>query len=123
MARHHDHSFPKSCRLRKRAEFLDVQRCGRRVESRSYIGLFVRRGDRTTRLGITTTRRLGPAVVRNRARRVVREAFRHGRLALPPGVDLIVIPKTAAIGLDAPGAADDLAVLGRRVCLALERTC
>lgn len=121
MARPHDQAFPKSCRLRKRAEFLDVQGNGRRVESRSYIGLFVERGGDTSRLGITTAKRLGPAAVRNRARRLVREAFRRGRLSLPPGVDLVVIPKRGALSLDGYSAADDLARLGDRVREAVER--
>lgn len=44
-----------------------------------------------SRLGITTTRRLGKAVQRNRARRLVREAYRTHRGALPPGFDLIFV--------------------------------
>jgi ribonuclease P protein component len=123
MARHLDQAFPKSCRLRKRAEFVHVQTNGRRIESRAYIGLFVQRGQEPPRLGITTTKRLGPAVVRNRARRLVREAFRRGELALPPGIDLVVIPKTAATELDGAGAAQDLARLASRVRRALERSC
>ena len=43
------------------------------------------------RLGITATRRIGGAVVRNRARRRVRELFRRYAAALvDPGVDLVV---------------------------------
>jgi ribonuclease P protein component len=121
MARSIDQAFPKSNRLRKRAEFLDVQGKGRRVESRAYIGLYVGRGGEATRLGITTTKKLGPAVARNRARRIVREAFRRGLLGLPRGVDFVVIPKHAAIGLGGDAAAEDLARLGRRVREALGR--
>jgi len=121
MARPIDQAFPKTSRLRKRAEYLDVQGNGRRVESRAHIGLFVRREGGVTRLGITTTKKLGPAVVRNRARRVVREAFRRGEIALPAGVELVVIPKHAAVGLTGEAAAEDLARLGERVREALER--
>ena len=43
------------------------------------------------RLGITATRRLGGAVVRNRARRRIRELFRrHGDGLLERGVDVVV---------------------------------
>jgi ribonuclease P protein component len=116
-----DQTLPKSCRLRKRDEFLDVQGTGRRVESRAYIGLYVDRGGDAGRLGITTTKRLGPAVVRNRARRLVREAFRKGILTIPPGVDLVVIPKQGALALDGNSAADELARLGARVREVVER--
>jgi ribonuclease P protein component len=43
------------------------------------------------RLGIAATRKLGGAVARNRAKRLIREVFRRNKLA--PGFDLVVIPK------------------------------
>ena len=45
------------------------------------------------RLGISASRRLGGAVVRNRWKRLLREAFRLTRPRLPEGLDLIVIPR------------------------------
>jgi ribonuclease P protein component len=48
------------------------------------------------RLGLSVSRKLGAAVVRNRWKRLLREAFRRHRTRLPEGVDLIVIPKIAA---------------------------
>jgi len=45
------------------------------------------------RLGMSVSRRVGPAVARNRWKRLLREAFRHARPDLPPGVDLVVIPR------------------------------
>ena len=44
-----------------------------------------------SRLGVTATRRLGKAVVRNRARRLVREAYRTHRDEFPAGFDLVVV--------------------------------
>ena len=45
------------------------------------------------RLGLSVSRKLGGAVVRNRWKRLLREAFRLSREQLPPGVDLVVIPR------------------------------
>ena len=45
------------------------------------------------RLGITVTRRVGNAVVRSRAKRLVREAFRATRKLWAPDIDLVVIVK------------------------------
>ena len=110
-----DQRFPKRSRLRKRAEFLVVQNQGRPVHSRAFVGLFLATGGTTVRLGITTTRRMGCAVIRNRARRLVREAYRRGTIELPAGVDLVVIAKRQAVGMPARAIFDDLALLGRRV--------
>src|SRR5437773_3779332 len=46
------------------------------------------------RLGRSVSRKVGPAVVRNRLRRLYREAFRLSRHELPVGLDLILIPRS-----------------------------
>jgi ribonuclease P protein component len=43
------------------------------------------------RLGIAATKKLGDAVERNRAKRLIREVFRRNKLA--PGFDVVVVPK------------------------------
>ena len=70
------------------------------------------RDGRPTRLGIAATRKLGMAVQRNRAKRLVRELFR--RHPAPSGFDLVVIPRRSL--LDAPFSsleADYVATLAR----------
>lgn len=49
-----------------------------------------------SRLGLSVSRKVGNAVVRNRWKRVVREAFRMHAGELPPRLDLIVVPKRNA---------------------------
>jgi ribonuclease P protein component len=44
------------------------------------------------RFGMSVSRQVGSAVVRNRLRRLYREAFRLTRDTLPPGLDIVVIP-------------------------------
>jgi len=56
--------------------------------------LAVRGDDRPARLGITVTRKFGDAVRRNRAKRLIREAFRRCPELFPAGTDVVVIPKT-----------------------------
>jgi len=49
------------------------------------------------RLGVTVTRAIGGAVVRNRIKRRLREAFRAHRSGLAPQWDIVVNPRRAAI--------------------------
>jgi ribonuclease P protein component len=48
------------------------------------------------RLGLSVSRKVGPAVQRNRLRRLYREAFRLIKAELPSGLDLVLIPRTNA---------------------------
>lgn len=63
-------------RLRRRSEFQLVYQRGVRVAGRCLVLFGLCRSGSGCRLGITATRKIGSAVVRNRARRRVRELFR-----------------------------------------------
>ena len=45
------------------------------------------------RLGLSVSRKFGPATHRNRLRRLYREAFRLTRHEMPVGLDLVLIPR------------------------------
>jgi ribonuclease P protein component len=62
---------------------------------------------------VTASRKVGDAVVRNRVKRRIREAFRAQRGLLPPGSDLVVIARPAAAALGGRELAANLAGLLR----------
>lgn len=103
-----DFTFPPSHRLRRREEFLRVQRRGRRVHTAHFVLVVLPRedGERLRRVGITVTKKVAKAVGRNRVKRVVREVFRTHRPLFPEGCDVVVIAKSGASLL---GYADVLA--------------
>ncbi|MFH1923302.1 MAG: ribonuclease P protein component, partial [Planctomycetota bacterium] len=72
------------------------------------------------RLGLSVSRKLGGAVVRNRWKRLIREAFRLSRERLPQGVDLVVIPRQGVKPELAP-LLESLPQLAARVASKLKR--
>ena len=86
-------TFPQSRRIKAPAEF---DRVYARKRSASDAVLIVYACENTLghpRLGCSVSRKVGGAVIRNRYKRLFREAFRLNQHELPVGVDLIVIPR------------------------------
>ena len=88
-------SLPSGRRLRRRAEFQRVFDVGRRAHGR-YVTIVASPSQAgTTRLGIVASRKIGGAVSRNRAKRLIREVFRS--VQADGSCDLVVIAKQAAV--------------------------
>jgi ribonuclease P protein component len=102
-------SYPRSARIRRRREFLSLQRDGRRRHSESFVVISRPSAGDESRLGVTVSSRVGNAVVRNRVKRFVREVFRQNRLRLPRPADVVVIAKPGAHRLSYAQAATELA--------------
>jgi ribonuclease P protein component len=109
-------SLPSARRLRRRSEFQHVFDGGRRAHGRYVTIIAAPAGGAATRLGIVASRKIGGAVSRNRAKRLIREAFRT-QDPPPHSVDLVVIAKSAAVGAKVADLARDYQTTLRRLGL------
>lgn len=90
--------FLREQRLRTRPEFERVFKNGRRLGGRWFLVIALPNGRSGHRLGLAVSRKIGKAVTRNRARRLLKEGFR--RLARPDsqGFDLVVVARPDIVG-------------------------
>ncbi|NCO60684.1 MAG: ribonuclease P protein component [Deltaproteobacteria bacterium CG_4_8_14_3_um_filter_51_11] len=87
------YAFPKSLRLLKRAEFVNLKSSRRRFHTDHFILVFKSNELGTQRLGLSVSKRTGSAVRRNRMKRLLRECFRLHRPEFPAGCDTLIIGK------------------------------
>lgn len=106
--------LPKTSRLVHRRDFLRVREHGRRLTSGTVVLNWLDLQDgpeagSVPLLGVITTKALGGAVIRNRARRRMREAFRALRPSLARPAWVVLIARQSMRDADATRVAADIA--------------
>jgi ribonuclease P protein component len=91
--------FPRAMRLKEGRQFTAAKETGRRIHRGCLIanwmaGVSVPR----SQLGVITSRRLGSAVIRSRARRLLREAFRRHQTRFLQPVILVLVARPSIVG-------------------------
>jgi len=100
--------FEKNLRLRKRGAFLDLDRRGRKLVGPHFIAIVAPGEQPHSRLGLTVSRKVGGAVVRNRIKRHLREIFRIHADCLAGSWDINLIARYSAARLDHPQTVQSL---------------
>jgi ribonuclease P protein component len=86
-------------RLRASRDFLRLKRDGRRqAQGVLVLNWAPAAAGRKTRLGVVTSRQVGSAVERNRARRLLREAFRRNRSLMEGAADVVLVARQSIRG-------------------------
>ena len=100
-------ALPPARRLRRRGEFQRVFDTGRRAHGRFITIIAAPRETAGARLGIVASRKIGGAVARNRAKRLIRNVFRTSVTEPTAAIDLVVLPKAAIFDADVGALAQD----------------
>lgn len=93
----------KENRLKKNEEFQQVFKRGKSVANRQFVVYYLKKEQQTNiRVGISVSKKLGNAVVRNKIKRLVREAIREIIPNLNQSCDLVIIARkpTVEMSLD-----------------------
>ena len=115
-----DQRLTKSNRLLKQDEFVRVHNSNVFVADDVLVVTGVANNSQRTRLGLSISKRVGNAVVRNGWKRRIREAFRRQRADLPIGIDLVVRPRKGAI-CNYQAISQSLMTLSKRLAKKLDK--
>ena len=111
-------ALPKEKRLAKRREFLRVYETGRKYFSRYCVVFFAANQLPYSRIGVTATKKVGKANVRNKLKRWTREIYRRQRAPLDidqSAVDVVINVKPNAATADFRDYSDDLERVLRKI--------
>ena len=95
-----DSAFSKCERVLNRKDFVNINRFGQKLRTAHFTVFVAENGLDRPRLGITASRKIGNAVVRNRVKRLLREVFRLHKGFFPAGCDILVSARKSADDLD-----------------------
>jgi ribonuclease P protein component len=107
-------TFPKAIRLRQRADYVRLTQTGLKVSSKFFILLIAKDVVAEPRVGLTVSRKVGCAVVRNRVKRYLREFLRRNRDSWPNS-DFVVIARSTAAKVSFDAIMQDLISTLQRV--------
>ena len=114
--------LPRARRIKQGRDFARTKAQGKRVVSGCLIANWVPLSSGApSRVGVITGRKGGAAVVRVRARRLLREAFRLHQLELAQPVDLVLVARPSIVGKHFSVVERDLLAALRQARLLKER--
>ncbi len=89
----------RSRRIKLGRDFLRAREHGKRVSVGCLVANWVPlREGVVSRVGVITGKKIGDAVIRNRARRLLRESFRQHQYEFSQKVDLILVARASIVG-------------------------
>ncbi|MFH0879046.1 MAG: ribonuclease P protein component, partial [Lentisphaerota bacterium] len=107
----------KRQKLVRSADFMEAYAQGRRGIGR-YMVMWLRNGEGASlRLGVVASKKVGGAVQRTRAKRLLREAYRRNRAAFSGPVDVVLVARREILQASWPNLVAELKDLARKAGL------
>lgn len=94
-------NLEKRLRLKRREDFAKVYRRKQSTANQQFV--VYKRGNSQNeqfRVGISVSKKIGNAVVRNRIRRVIKEIIRRHQSKIRPGFDIVIIARNRVVTMD-----------------------
>ena len=109
--------FPRERRITRGRDFQRARSMGRRLAVGCLVLNWFEASGETTRLGVITSRKIGGAVIRTRARRLLRESFRLNQYRITRQVDLVLVARQSIVEKDFAAVEGDFITALRRADL------
>lgn len=84
--------------LNQNRDFLRLYKRGSSIVSKNIVLYYRKNKEERNRLGITVSKRIGKAVIRNRAKRIIKESYRNLEPSMKNGYDMVIVARTAING-------------------------
>ena len=111
-------TFGRAMRIKQGRDFSRVRQEGERLVLGCLIANWRKLpADSIHRLGLVTSGKIGNAVVRNRARRLLRGAFRRHQHDLAQPVDLVLVARNSIVGKEFAAVEKDFLTILRKAGL------
>jgi ribonuclease P protein component len=109
--------FPRAVRIVCRSDYQKLYKTGRRISSERFVMFSRENVSGRSRLGITVSRKVGSAVIRNRVKRLFREIFRKSYGQIPGRIDIVVNAKPGCAEVGYEELRVEFLAAVRRACL------
>jgi len=91
----------KDYRIKKSKDFQDVFQNGQSTANRQFVVYVLKKKDQGHfRIGLSVSKKLGNAVVRNRIKRLIRQFFLEHKELVEQEVDYVIIARKPVVGMD-----------------------
>ncbi len=83
-------------KMKENKEFVSLFKKGRFICGKSCVVYYRKNGTNINKLGITTSKKIGNAVMRSRCRRIIRQAYRENEADFPKGYNIVIVSREYA---------------------------